>query len=441
MIIAALLLASGCAKTTREQATGKGSIRGINAIVTSPELVFLIEERPIGNVNYKGIAGFAEWDDLRFNFNFDIILPGASQAQRIATEFLDVTADTEYTLVLTGTIDNPSILMWNEPERVFDGTETVFEADFANLSPQLGQVDIYFATEGTAPVLGNEIGTLDNGDRLPHREFPAGDYELIVTAPGDPATVLFHSNSRSLPAADRVTVALFDPDPTITAGIGASIIFPSGSSVRLDDINSPPQIRMLHAAFGTANFDGFFNNDFGTVVFPDTGFGELSAYADLTEQQTPLTLTPVGDIGTTIFTTDIQLLSNSRRTVALWGAPASLASLELNQDARPVSTFPLVRITNFSSNSSALDIYEVDPDTVLDDTVVARFGGAPPGISTNFFNTGTGMREFLITNNGDKTPISAPLDLDLANGDVIDAVILDTADPATVELRVIDSIP
>ena len=51
------------------------------------------------------------------------------------------------------------------------------------------------------------------------------------------------------------------------------------------------------------------------------------------------------------------------------------------------------------------------------------------------------MRDFVLTVNGEKTPIATPVTLDLANGDVVDMIIIDTADPAAVELLVFETIP
>lgn len=435
----AVLFLGGCADSTREEATGEGRIRGINAIATAPELLFRIEERAIGNVNYRGVAGFADWDDLGFNFNFDLLRSGSATPDRLVSQFIDVVADVEYTLVITGTLDNPSLISWEAPEPVFVAGETVFEADFVNLSPLLGEVDVYYALEGTAPVLGNEVGTLASGERLPYVQFPTGDYELILTAPDDPSTIIFQSSALTRDVATRVTFALFDADPSITANVGVTVFSAGGGSQLLADVNSPPQIRTLHGAFGTGNFDGYLNDDFGNVVFADIGFGELSAYAGISGSVTPLTLTPAGNPGAVLLETDIQLLSNSLRTVILYGPPGALVSRNLVNDARPVALFPVVRITNLSSNIEALDIYEVDPGTVIDATVIPGFRGAVVGVSTGFFNSEAGSREFVVTLAGEKDPISAPLALDLDNGDVVDIVILDTADPAVVELSVFDS--
>ena len=444
--ILALVLASGCAESTRPQANGKGWIRGINSIVTSPELLFRIEERAVGNVNFRGAAGFEEWDGLTYNFNFDLLLPGVENDERIATQTIDVANDIEYTLVLTGTLDNASIQMWEVPVREWSGTETVFEADFIHLSPVLGQVDVYFALEGTTPVLGNQVGTLSNGDRIPYLELPEGDYELILTAPGDPSTVVFQSSPFTRTPVERVSLALFDPDPSITAPVGVNIFFPGGAAQTLADINSPPIVRTLHAAFGTENFDGYFGEDFGNVIYPNVGFGELSNFVETTEILTPLTLTAVGDANDVIYEVNLQFIGNTRRTVVLFGEPdglleGDLFTRPLLHDGRPLATFPVVRITNFSTNIAVLDIYEVDPGTVLDETVFPKFGGSVLALTTGFFDTPEGLREFVITRNGEKDPISEPVVLDLANGNVVDMVILDTVNPSMVEMRVFETIP
>jgi len=439
LALIAVAVISGCAETTRPQATGKGKIRGINAVVTAPELAFLVEERNQGNVNYRDVLGFKAWDDLSYTFNFDILMPGATTRDRIASQFIDVVADTEYTLVLTGTLDNPTILTWEAPDRDWDGTETVFEADFVNLSPQLGPVDVYYAVEGTPPVPGNEIGTLDFGDRVPYQEFPAGDYELIVTPPGDPATILFQSSALSRSGATRVTIALFDKDSSIVSGIGVNIISASGTSQSLADVNLPAQLRTYHAAFGTENFDAFLNNDFNNVVYPNVGFGALSDFADITEIETPVTFTSVGNAGAIIHEDSVQLVPNSHRTLVLFGEPGTLFTRMLLHDARPLETFPVVRITDLASNIDVLNVYDVESGTVIDDQVTPRFGGLVPGVSTAYYGATAGSRDFVITLPGEKTPIASTVTLDLANGNIVDMVIVDTVDPQTVELRILEA--
>ena len=189
---------SGCAESTREKATGEGNIRGINAIVTAPLVGFLIEERAIANLDFKGNSGFNRFDGLGYNFNFDLLRPGIIEPDRLATQFIDVGADIEYTVVLTGTIANPSSFFWEDSIREWSGTETVFEIVLAHLAPSMGELDFYFAAPGTVPVLGQAVGSLTNGTRLPILEFDGGGlgglYELILTPKDDPATIVYRAD-------------------------------------------------------------------------------------------------------------------------------------------------------------------------------------------------------------------------------------------------------
>lgn len=244
-----LVLGAGCSESQFDQATGKGWVRGINSIVDSPELFFVIEGQAEGGITFRETEGFNEWDDLSYNFSFDLFRQGEDAPDRLVTQLVDVEPDIEYSLALIGSLDEPSLLMWEVPERAWDGSETVFEADFVHLSPQIGQLDIYYAPEGTAPAAGNQVGTLSYGERLPYREFEQGDYVLVLTAPGDPATVILESAPLASAPAERITLALFDPDSTITSAVGVNIISRDGTSATVGDANAPPRVRMLHAAF------------------------------------------------------------------------------------------------------------------------------------------------------------------------------------------------
>lgn len=443
LIIATLatVVLSACAESSRPEATGKGRVRGINAVTTSPELIFLNEERAQGTVNYRAVSGFTEWDDLSYNFNFDVLPAGASQAQRIASQPIDVIADTDHTIVLTGSLANPTLLTWESAEREWSGTETVFEVDFFHVSPLLGEVDIYYAPEGTVPVPGNEIATMNNGDRIPYQEFAEGVYELLITAPDDPSTILFQSSALTRSPAERITIGILDANPSIVAPIDVNIIFDGAVVQNLSDINSPAEIRLTHASFGVENINGYFDDDFGTAIFSNIAFGESSPYSGLSETETPFDVALVSAPATTVTETDVLLLNNTRRSLLFWGTPGAHFLRPLIHDARPVEFFAAARITNVSTNLEFIDIYIVEPDTVLDDNIVPSFAGAIPGISTEFFNPGLGMQEFVLTLPGEKTPIATPVVLDLASGDVVDMIIVDTADPAVVEMRIFDSIP
>jgi hypothetical protein len=440
-LLIALALVGGCAKTSQTEATGKGTIRGINAIVTAPDLSFLIEERSLGSVTFKGVAGFNRYDDLSYNFNFDIQLPGTTSLTRLATEFIDVVADTEYTLVLTGSVANPTIMRWEEPERTWAETETVFEADFVHLSPEIGEVDVYFAPVGIAPTLGSAIGTLNYGDRIPYAEFQDAQFQIFVTPKDDvdPLNYLYQSAIFSSSPGTRVTFALFDPDPSITADIAVNLISASGGSTSIPDITKPAVIRLLHAAIDIGRVDGFFNSDFATNVFPDVGFGEVSAYTDIGTIATTVTLTDLGNTGAIVHEEEISGSGNSKRTIVLGGASSTLLFKGLRDEGRPLETNPVMRITNTSLNSDVVTIYLLDPGTPITADERPVYAGLPVQVDTGFFGIESGIRELTITSFGTIEPISTPITIDVTNGDFADIVILDNVDPGVVDVVIFDS--
>jgi hypothetical protein len=434
-----VIAVAGCAESSRPVATGKGNVRGINAISTAPGVSFLIEERRLGALEFKDAIPYAPWDDLSYNFNFDVFLPAELAPTRLSTQFIDVQADHEYTVVLTGSIANPTSLFWEDPSREWGESETVSELIFAHLAPSMGELDVYFATPGTVPVLGQAVGSLTNGNRLPGMDFEEDAYEMVLTPKDDPATIIYQSLPVNLTAQTRVLFAVFDADPTLPGNVGVNFITDAGSSTELPDNNSPPEVRTLHATFGIGNYDGYFDSDFANIIYPDVEFKETSPYAGVANATTLLTLTPVGNSGAVIHENNVIVSVNTRRTVVLTGTPGDLSFTFLLDDGRPLETAPFLRTLNASFNTQALDVYILEPGTPIADDTIALIQGITPGVNTGFFELREGMREITATLPGETTPVSESIVLDLANGDVFDIVVVDTVDPNMVELRIFDS--
>jgi hypothetical protein len=437
LLILTIALSSGCSESSREAATGKGDIRGINSIVDAPELFFLIEERTLGAVAFKEATGLSPWDNLSYNFNFDLVRPGIIQPDRIATEFIDVIVDTEYTLILTGTLDNPSIIRWEDPKREWAETETVSEVIFTHLSPALAAVDIYFAAPGTVPILGGAIASLVNGERLPIAEYEQGNYELILTPPGDPSTILYISSTITIVAQNRPIFAIFDPDPSHIGPIAVNLLGSNGASLNIPDPNFSSQLRLMHTAFGVDNFDGYFDMDFNNVIFPDVGYQQLSLFEDIADGITNLNLTAVGNPGAEILSNDIITIPGSRRTVLLSGLAGNAFLNVLPEDGRPVSTFPIIRVANFAVSYPAVDIYIEEPGTDVN-VALPRFIGLATQLDTGFVPAIGGIRELTLTEFFGKDPISVPIMLDLSVDTVVHIGIFDTVDPLVLEVVVYD---
>jgi len=425
---------AGCAKSSQPIATGKGEIRGINAIVGAPEVQFRIEERNIGSIAFKQGTTYDRYDNLTYNFNFDLFLPNVDDPVRLASSSLDVKTDRRYTFVLTGTLDEPSTLLWTDKVRTWEDPDTVFEASFAHLAPTVGNVDVYFAPPGTEPKDGQPVATLSYGQREAGMDFESGVFKLFLTRKGKPKEILFRSERLNTRAQSRVTIAIFDTDATVTAPIAVNVINDIGSSAPIPEVDSPAQLRIVHAAVDIDDIDAYFAEDFDNPVFQDVAQREITAYADVAEVTTKLTITPAGNVGTILREADVGVVSGARRTVLLGGMLAEPFFFVVDDNGRSLEPFPVVRLINIAGNEDFINAYLVEPGTDIDGVLFPTISALPTRVDTGFFPATEGDRELIVTALGEKEPLAGPFPLNLRNGDVVDLALLDTADPNVLEL-------
>ncbi len=418
-------------------ATGKGSIRAINAIRTSPDIGFLIEERLLGSASYKNSTSAARFDDLDYTFNFEVLLPGNVTTTRVASQFLHVVANKDYVFLVSGPLANPTITLWEGDERSFDGTETVFDARFGHASASLGPVDVYFAAPGIAPAIGMEVATLSFGGVVPAVDFTEGDYVITVTAAGDPSTI--HYMSRTVPflPQNAIIITIFDADANDTAPVSVRVITASGASANLPDVRFPPTARFIHASaeLGAADID-----DDATPVTPlvtNQLFGDATIDLNVAIGALTISYTAAGSPGVLLFESTLIATAGTHNEVVAVGQSGSFATSNFIADRRSVETIVKFRLFHAAANHALIDVYVVDAGTVIDDALprLARLSFALPSL-TVVLNAGS--FDMYLTPFADKTIILAgPVRIDLVLGDVIDAIALDTVDPATAEIRII----
>ena len=243
--VGALFLAGCTSDSALPNPTGKGVIRAIHAIPGATEVTFKIEERSLGNIEYKQASPPARYDDFEYNFNFDIFVPDSRDPVRVASVTQKIDPDREYVFALSGTIDTPTVTTWITDLRQWDGTETVFEARFAHLSASLGDIDVYFDDPADPPAT-NLVATLSPGSITDHADFDAGSYVITVTAAGDPNRVpLYTSSELDYTAQESHVVSVFDGDENDTAPYIVGISATSGLFGRLPDVTVPPAIRFV----------------------------------------------------------------------------------------------------------------------------------------------------------------------------------------------------
>jgi len=439
LIVAIAIMMSGCIESAFPIQTGEGSIRGLNSAVTTATLAFVLEEQLIGATAYKDTTVVRVFHNLTYNASFDYQFFGDLRPTRLATVPFDLVKDHDYLFIFTGSLAAPAAMVWERPIRAWDGTETVFEVEFGHLSPQLAEVDIYFAAPGTVPVLGQARATLSNGNHSPVMEMPAGDYEVIVTSKDDPTDIIFQSSSITYGAASNVLVSIFDWDPSITAPISVRLIFGTGTNVELADINSPPTLRTLQATIGNGPVDLYRNLDFTAPLIANVAFSEVSAPVDTVSGISTYTFTDAGNSGAVLSEEDFTVVAGQRSTRILVGQPGTPLTMPTVDDFRSLEDSSKLRISQTSVNQTIVDIYLIVQGDDINDAV-PRFFSLPLLSSTNYINVVDNTYDLYATIPFEKTIVGGPYTFSVVAGDVVHFALIDTVDPNVVEFLEYDHV-
>ena len=433
-IIAATAVAGCGGDSTLPEATGDGTIRMINAIPTSPEIGFLIEERALDSVAYKNNSSPQSWDDLTYTFNFDISRPGLGETQRIASQFIDVMRDVEYTFVLRGSVDAATVDVWEIPQRSFTGTETIFEMRIGHAAATLGTVDVYIGLESAAPDLGDQVATLAPGEVSAPTDVEEDAYVITITASGNPADVLYQSEPTRIVASQSVVITVFEGDANDTAPVLLGIFNERGLASALTDARFPPTARFVHATMNLGTSDIFDDAALQNRIVADLAFGDITGDIDMAVGDLTITATAPGNIGVIQLEDTLTTSAGSRVNYYLTVLADELTGSQARVDRRSIET--LARLTFFHSsiNHDLVDLYVVDAGTSIDDQLprqiaISRLLQTPPiGIDA-------GSYDIYITTSGEKTVLDGPISLEASLGDVFEAVLLDRVDPSLAEFK------
>ena len=435
LIIAALgaALIAGCGgESALPEATGKGTVRAINTIASSPEIAFLIEERQIGSANYKSATAAQEFDDLDYTFNFEVQFP--TGRQRVANQFLDVVADRDYVFVISGALASPTITLLEAERRIFGETETVFEVRFGHFGTTLGDVDVYFADPGTTPMLGQQIATLSPRDSTEPVDYPEGEYELIYTVAGDPATVLFTSDTLTPTVRTAFAIGIFDADENELGQVSVRFFSEGSGTLFIPDVNAVPTVRFHHATMALATAD-IYNDD--PAMFPpivmNHAFRDVTGDIPVLDGTNSLTYTAAGDTAVILFENDLIPSTSGRISYYIVGETDNLGAISTIADRRPVETLVKFSFLHAAYNHTLIDFYIVEADGDIADVIPSLFG-VPPGTAPLTSNLRAGSFDLYMTVSGEKTVITGPVRMDVALGDIVDVIAYDNVDPAIADL-------
>lgn len=437
LAICSLALFAACdTGSSLPEATGKGTVRTINAIETAPDIGFFIEQRLIGNVAYKGVSGFSEWDDLEYTFNFEVTFAGNSANTRIASRSVKVNADQDYTFLLTGTVAAPTLSVFETAIPQFTSGGTSLQIRFAHTAASVADIDVYFAADGVVPAAGNQVATLTLGQIADPQNFEAGSYVLTLTTAGDPADILFTSNVSTFNAGSDIIVTPFDGDYDDTAPIIVRALGTGGAASILFDANYPSTIEFLQASQDLGVSDIYDDEALTSLVLANHNYLDRSVGIPVAAGTNTYRLTPAGDTAAITVEGSVAVSDGLRYRFVTLGESGSFAAAAYIPDRRPIVTAAKILMLHASNNYDFLNFYIVNSGVSIDGLAPFRSGlGRVLGVPAA--GIAAGEYDVYITESGTTEILAGPIPISVALGDVLDFVIFDTADPAVLNVQIL----
>ena len=433
-IIAATAIVGCGTESSLPEASGDGVVRMINAIPTSPEIGFLIEERPLDSVAYKSNSSPERWDDLTYTFNFEISRPLQTDPNRIASEFLDVVKDIEYTFVVRGSLDAAIVDLWEIPTRSFSGSETVFEMRVGHAADALGSVDVYLGLESAAPDLGNLVATLAPGEVSAPTDVEQDVYIITVTAVGDPATILYQSVPTQIVSNQSALITLFEGDANDTAPVTIRIFNEQGLSSALPDSRFPPTVRFVHATMDLDTADVYDDAALQNRIVANLAFGDVTGDIDMAVGEITITATAADNVGAILLEDALTTFAGSHLNYYFTVLGDELTGAQAPVDRRSIETIARLSFFHSATNHESVDLYVVDAGTSIEEALPRQIR-LSYGLQTPSIGLDAGSYDIYVTTAGEKTVLDGPVSLEAALGDVFEAVLLDRVDPALAEFK------
>jgi hypothetical protein len=427
VLTAGLFLGACGGGSQRPVATGKASITAINAIHGSPDMNFLIEERAIGQVGYKRTTAVASYDDLDYTFSFDIFFAGDTALTRLISQHIDFVADRHYTILANGTIAAPVTTVWDVPQRTFADTVTVFQTRFSHTSNSLSaiMIDVYFSSDGAAPVPGEEVASLNFGDLSAALDFEAGDYVVTITTSGDPADILFKSSPATILARTNLVVTPFDGDANDTSSLVVRGLGVLGGTIPFNDSLASSTVQFLHTAREMGTTDVYDDAALTSQILAGHAYRDLTADADIAVGSYEYFYTPANDTAAVLLSTNVTVSEGFHFRVTAIGTGGVYSTTNTILDRRSIDTAAKLLYFPSSSNYEFTDLYIVEAGTTIEDQTPFRTAIVSM-LPIPSLELAPGSYDVYITEFLEKVTLAGPFPLNVVRGDVIDMVVYDT---------------
>lgn len=429
-LLGAALTLSACDKG--RQTPAKVTVRIVDVAPSFSQLQFRREQTNPSTLTFKNAQEFAyDADTYDFYVTEPSLTNGAGATRAFAQE---MRGNHRYTFVLTEVagVVQPVVLETPDPSAT--------EAQIVGLhaGENLPAMDLYLVAPGAGIGGATPRGTLAVGGQLAASTVPTGDYEIWLTAVGDPATVLLTSTTITL-GAGTSSVFIVTPEGGQTTETLSVLLLQATPTVILDR-NATAELRVVNGATDMQPRDFAINLEFAPPLFSAIPFAEPTAYAEVPVGASQVNVTPVGNPGVLELDQTLSASAALRYLLLFTGDAGTLTETIVVEDRRRIAGEAKLRFLNAATQFAVpLDFVLVtsggDPAGILGE---ASLGA--PGASIDD-PLPAGDYDLYLRENGTTTFVAGPVPFSVAAAGLYGAIAVNGPDTATANVIFYDDFP
>ncbi len=415
----------------------QSNIKVVHAVSDAPAVA--IDGGPllqVSRLSFGQSTGQVTVPEGTYNLAVDALLPQNGKARVINAQGVALQSVNNYTVFAVGTAATASVeplVVATPATAIAAGNVRVQVVHAAAAAPM---VDVHVTAPGAALSAGTVLGSLSFRQFSAPVTLTAGSYQVRITLPGKPDTVVFDSGSVALAAGSDLTVAALNSRFAGASPVSLLAVNANGTYADIKDVASKSAIRVVHAVSDAPAVDVLLNN---SKAIPNLAFPNFTGYANVNPGAYNVKVAAAADNSVVVINADLTLAAGNYATVLATGSLGlgNITPLVLADTPRRIATEAQVRIVHASTLAGNVDIYVTASNDIS--TATPAFSNVPFKAETGYVSLLPGNYVVTVTPAGSKTAAIGPVALTLAGNKIYTAVARDGANrTAPVGLILLD---